>query len=263
MRPEGCPPSATELAIIRDDLLHPLWGGNKARKLDGLWAAQVVQVGACRLALESSHSCACSGPSRHNILSTSPSPTPLNKQATDVVTCGGLQSAHTLAVAAACAERGKRAHLLVRGERPAVPTGTHLYARLLAHRVEYVSRADYADREAMLAGYTRRLRQEQQQDAAAAAATPPQQQEQQAAGGNGSIAVIPEGAATPAALLGLIRLVAWLSGDAQSPLAGRRCHIVVDSGTGATAAGAEGGLCCTASPAAASVHAAAASCPSC
>ena len=47
-------------------------------------------------------------------------------QATDVVTCGGLQSAHALAVAAAAAEHGKRAHLLVRGERPAVPTGSHL-----------------------------------------------------------------------------------------------------------------------------------------
>lgn len=77
-------------ALVRDDLLHPLLGGNKQRKLDGLW--------------------------------------PSLAQATDVVTCGGLQSAHTLAVAAACAERGKRCHLLVRGERPAVPTGTHLCA---------------------------------------------------------------------------------------------------------------------------------------
>lgn len=47
-------------------------------------------------------------------------------QATDIVTCGGLQSAHTLAVAAASAQHGKRTHLLVRGERPAVPTGSHL-----------------------------------------------------------------------------------------------------------------------------------------
>lgn len=39
------------------------------------------------------------------------------------VTCGGLQSAHTVAVAAACAERGLNAHLLVRGEQPTVPTG--------------------------------------------------------------------------------------------------------------------------------------------
>ncbi|PRW39108.1 D-cysteine desulfhydrase mitochondrial [Chlorella sorokiniana] len=98
VRPEG---SASGFAVIRDDLTHPLIGGNKWRKLDGLW--------------------------------------PLLEQASDIVTCGGLQSAHTLAVAAAAAQHGKRAHLLVRGERPAVPTGSHLYARMLAHRVVYVA----------------------------------------------------------------------------------------------------------------------------
>lgn len=36
MQPEG-------FALIRDDLLHPLLGGNKWRKLDGLWA-QLAQV---------------------------------------------------------------------------------------------------------------------------------------------------------------------------------------------------------------------------
>lgn len=82
------------------------------------------------------------------------------RHATDVVTCGGLQSAHTMAVAAACAEHGIRAHLLVRGERPAVPTGHHLYTRMLG-RVEYVSRVDYADRQAMLDRYVERLRQEE------------------------------------------------------------------------------------------------------
>lgn len=34
------------LAVIRDDLTHPLLGGNKFRKLDGLWADVVGQVGA-------------------------------------------------------------------------------------------------------------------------------------------------------------------------------------------------------------------------
>ncbi len=48
--------------------------------------------------------------------------------------------------------------------------------------------------------------------------------------------MIPEGAAQPEALLGTIRLVGWLA--SQSELAGRNCHLVVDSGTGATAAGA-------------------------
>ena len=65
------------------------------------------------------------------------------------VTCGGLQSAHTAAIAAVCAERGLRSHLLVRGERPAVPTGYHLLARMYGE-VTYVPRSEYADREAML-----------------------------------------------------------------------------------------------------------------
>ena len=65
------------------------------------------------------------------------------------LTCGGLQSAHTAAVAAACAEQGIRAHLLVRGERPAVPTGFHLLARMYA-QVTYVKRSEYADRQAMM-----------------------------------------------------------------------------------------------------------------
>ena len=65
------------------------------------------------------------------------------------VTCGGLQSAHTAAIAAACAERGLRSHLLVRGERPAVPTGYHLLARMYGE-VTYVTRSEYTDRDAML-----------------------------------------------------------------------------------------------------------------
>ena len=72
------------------------------------------------------------------------------------ITCGGLQSSHTAAVAQLCAERGVRAHLLVRGERPAVPTGLHLYARMLG-RVTYVGRAEYADREAMFEAHLRRV----------------------------------------------------------------------------------------------------------
>lgn len=220
---------AAAFAVIRDDQLHPFLGGNKLRKLDGLWASLAP--------------------------------------AADVITCGGLQSAHTVAVAAACAQHGKRCHLLVRGERPAVPTGHHLYARLFAHHVEYVSRAQYADREAMIAGYLQRLQQEQQEQAqqaptsiaaaavgawrgdvpaavAAAAEASAAVLEAEAAASrststgssSGRIAVLPEGGASAGALLGLIRLGAWLAEHPQ--LADRRCNIVVDSGTGATATGA-------------------------
>ena len=171
--------TAASFSVVRDDLAHPFLGGNKMRKLDGLWPE-------------------------------------LSQGCTDVVTCGGLQSAHTAAVAAVAAEHGKRAHLLVRGERPAVPTGHHLFARMLAHRVQYVSRPEYADRGAMMSSYVHEL-------VAAGEVAP------------GSIAVIPEGAAEPGALLGLVRLGRWL---AELPgLAGRRVSLVVDSGTGATAVG--------------------------
>ena len=73
------------------------------------------------------------------------------------VTCGGLQSAHTAAVAAACAERGMRTHLLVRGERPQLPTGYHLLTRMFGE-VTYVPRSEYADRAAMFARHTARVR---------------------------------------------------------------------------------------------------------
>lgn len=170
--------------MLRDDLSHPLLGGNKFRKLDGLW--------------------------------------PNLQCATHAVTCGGLQSAHTTAVAAVCARHGIKAHLLVRGERPAVPTGHHLYARMLGE-VVYVTRAEYADRGAMLEKYAQQLVQQEQH--------PGGEQDR----GAERVLVIPEGAAMPEALLGSIRLVRWLAQE--SELAGRECHLVVDSGTGATATG--------------------------
>ena len=50
-----------------------------------------------------------------------------------------------------------RAHLLVRGERPVVPTGHHLLARMLGD-VTYVPRSEYADRAAMFARHMARVR---------------------------------------------------------------------------------------------------------
>ncbi|CAN1152192.1 D-cysteine desulfhydrase 2, mitochondrial [Linum perenne] len=99
--------------VVRDDLLHPLANGNKARKLDALI------------------------------------PLLLANSVTDVVTCGGCQSAHTAAVAVLCAERGIRSHLLLRGEQPEILTGYNLISTMYGH-VSYVARSVYADREAML-----------------------------------------------------------------------------------------------------------------
>lgn len=75
------------------------------------------------------------------------------------VTCGGLQSAHTAAMSCACSEFGMNAHLLVRGERPKIPTGYHLLSRMYGD-VHYVSRAEYHDRNAMFKKYVDALKLE-------------------------------------------------------------------------------------------------------
>ncbi len=141
-------------------------------------------------------------------------------RSTDVVAIGGAQSALLLAVAAAAAEGGGgvRTHLLVRGEAPAVPTGNLLFAQMLAHRTHFVPRREFADRVAALA-------------AGAARATAE-------AGPGAAVAALPEGAATPAALLGFVRLVRWLADPAGGGVpAAAPAALVIDSGTGASAAG--------------------------
>ena len=101
---------------MRDDLLNPFWGGNKARKLDALLPA-LKEAGT-----------------------------------TDAVTYGGVQSAHTAATAAACAELGIRSHLLLRGEAPPVPAGNLLISRMFG-QIKHVTRSEYADRGAMVQRY--------------------------------------------------------------------------------------------------------------
>jgi len=172
-------PSGASFRVLRDDLAHPYISGNKRRKLDGLW------------------------------------PELLQRGVRDVVTCGGAQSAHVVAVAAATAQHGMRAHILFRGEKPEIPTGNHLLARMLAHTCVYVSRGDYADRVTMLSRYAATLRE---WDGAA------------------RVAVVPEGSSEAAALLGMVRLVHWMAGSGEiGP--GDRGTLVVDSGTGTSAVG--------------------------
>eukprot|EP00897_Mesotaenium_endlicherianum_P009471 jgi/Mesen1/8552/ME000484S07932 len=109
-----------DFMVIRDDLLHPLMGGNKLRKLDAL------------LPLLAAHG------------------------VTDAVTCGGCQSAHATAVAVACAQAGITAHLLLRGERPAVLTGYALLSSMMGS-VTFVPRSQYAARELMLQEHAAQL----------------------------------------------------------------------------------------------------------
>jgi 1-aminocyclopropane-1-carboxylate deaminase/D-cysteine desulfhydrase-like pyridoxal-dependent ACC family enzyme len=169
------------LWCVRDDLLHPHIAGNKARKLDGLLPALVA------------------------------------RGVSDVLTCGGVHSAHAAAVAAAAAGAGMRAHLLLRGERPAVLTGNALLSTLFASTCTFVTRDAYADRGALLAAAAAAL---QRRDSSAV------------------VGVVPEGAACAAGVLGVLRgLRAWASGGGggRSLDAARRAVLVVDSGTGATA----------------------------
>lgn len=165
-----------KVRLVRDDLLHPVAGGNKLRKLDALLP---------RLRAEGT---------------------------TDIVTCGGIQSAHCAAVAALAAELGIRAHLLLRGERPEVPTGYTLLSMTLGH-VTFVDRNSYADREALLRGHRARVD-----------------------GPGRRVAVIPEGAGVVDALPGVIRLVHGLMLSLPEPYS-TPWRLVVDSGTGTTAVG--------------------------
>ncbi|KXZ44202.1 hypothetical protein GPECTOR_71g563 [Gonium pectorale] len=168
--------------MLRDDLLHPVLGGNKVRKLDAL-LPQLLAEGV-----------------------------------TDVLTCGGVQSAHTAAVAVAAAEAGLRSHLLVRGEKPQVPTGYHLVTRMYGSEVSYVSRAEYADRPAMMTARADALRR-------------------RAPGAK--VAVVAEGGGEPAALLGLLRLVHWLAAEGRGGGSGGGGSSSSTSGT-ATTAGIDG-----------------------
>nr|XP_011457423.1 PREDICTED: D-cysteine desulfhydrase 2, mitochondrial [Fragaria vesca subsp. vesca] len=207
--------------IVRDDLLHPLINGNKARKLDAL------------IPLVEDHS------------------------VTDVVTCGGCQSAHTAAVAVSCSERGLKPHLLLRGEQPEVLTGYNLMSTIYGN-VTYVPRSLYANREKMLKSHADTLAGSSgtvlwfddileaslnQNDGALNLS----QEIAQRSDHPRKIVIVNEGAGDVVALLGLTRLVQYLS---QNHLLGngRVLKLVVDSGTGTTAVGLALGAICLGLP---------------
>ncbi|PIN05651.1 D-cysteine desulfhydrase [Handroanthus impetiginosus] len=205
--------------VVRDDLLHPLVNGNKARKLDALL------------------------------------PLLEDNAVTDVVTCGGCQSAHAAAVAVSCAERGIKSHLLLRGEEPETLTSYNLVSKLFGN-VVYVPRSVYAKREEMLARHAKSVVShdgsimwlndimepgsrnqpfEQQKFSQADLIKFPEKSRK--------VVIINEGAGDAIALLGCMRLVQYLS---QTHLFRQKCalKIVVDAGTGTTAVGlALGALC--------------------
>ncbi|XP_076898066.1 D-cysteine desulfhydrase 2, mitochondrial-like [Bidens hawaiensis] len=203
--------------IIRDDLLHPLVNGNKARKLDAL--LPLVED--------------CSG--------------------TDVVTCGGCQSAHAAAVAVSCAERGLKAHLLLRGEQPQILTGYNLISKLYGN-VTYVPRSIYANREEMLSSHANSIGGGVHLDDLLKASSNHNSMrsnfldiDDERSSNSKKTVIVNEGAGDAIALPGLIRLVQYLS---QDHILGKDQHlkIIVDAGTGTTAVGLGIGALCLGLP---------------
>lgn len=62
-----------------------------------------------------------------------------------VITCGGLQSNHARATAIACARLGVRAHLVLRGQPEAVPTGNYLLDKLVGCEFTFITREEYRE----------------------------------------------------------------------------------------------------------------------
>ncbi|GMH31104.1 hypothetical protein Nepgr_032947 [Nepenthes gracilis] len=205
--------------IVRDDLLHPLVNGNKARKLDALLPIMEDYSG------------------------------------TDVVTCGGCQSAHAAAVAVSCAERGITSHLLLRGEEPEFLTGYNLVSTMYGN-VIYVPRSLYVKREEMLMRHANMVAGANGSvswlsdilDSSTFSMIEPNCVQNTDSSENHArkVVVVNEGAGDAVALLGVIRLVQYLSQN--HVLGNRPYNFVVDAGTGTTAVGLGLGASCLGLP---------------
>ncbi|MGQ0537343.1 MAG: 1-aminocyclopropane-1-carboxylate deaminase/D-cysteine desulfhydrase [Gemmatimonadaceae bacterium] len=144
------------IAAKRDDAIAFGFGGNKVRKLC-LVAAAARDAGADTL-----------------------------------ITCGGVQSNHCRATAAAAARMGMRCIIVANGERPARLTGNALLDDLLGAELRYVrSRADRAPAMQEIAGEVR--------------------------AGGGRPYEIPLGASTPLGALGIARGVGELLREGVEP----------------------------------------------
>lgn len=116
-----------EVLVKRDDLTGVELSGNKVRKLEFLFA-EAEAAGA-----------------------------------DIVITCGGEQSNHARATALAAARRGLGAHLVLRTDDPARPpetTGNILLDRLAGATITWISRADWRERNAIMAREAEALRRD-------------------------------------------------------------------------------------------------------
>ncbi|MEZ4586938.1 MAG: pyridoxal-phosphate dependent enzyme [Gemmatimonadales bacterium] len=164
------------LLVKRDDVIPFGFGGNKVRKL------------AYQLA-------------------------PLRAEGIDtVITCGGVQSNHARATAAAAAALDFRCHLVANGARPDALTGNALLAELLGASVEYVTERD--QRTPAMERAAERFRAEGRHPT-----------------------VVPLGASTPLGALGFAAAVGELLGQTEAPT------VIVHAGSsGGTTAGLLAGL---------------------
>ncbi len=115
-----------ELYVKRDDLTGAELSGNKVRKLEFLLAEARSQG------------------------------------ATAVITCGGEQSNHCRAAALAAARVGLAARLLLRTDEPSEPPPTRaniLLDRLAGAEIRWISRADWAERNALMASEAHAMRE--------------------------------------------------------------------------------------------------------
>jgi D-cysteine desulfhydrase len=115
-----------QIHVKRDDLTGMALSGNKIRKLEFV-LAKALQDGADVL-----------------------------------ITCGGLQSNHARAVAAAAPLFGMKAHLVLRGDPPKIPKGNLFLDRLLDAEITYVPEAESSDLDASMQQIADEYRQQGQ-----------------------------------------------------------------------------------------------------
>jgi D-cysteine desulfhydrase len=138
------------------------------------------------------------------------------QEATHVITCGGEQSNHARATALAAAQLGMKSVLVLRTDdpaRPPAPTGNILLDRLAGAELRWISRAQWRDRERLLADEAARVRD---------------------AGGRPY--VVPEGGSNALGAWGYIRAAHELARDLDA-IDARPLTIVHACGSGGTSAG--------------------------
>jgi len=169
-----------EVLMKRDDLTGTELSGNKVRKLEFLFA-EAIEEGA-----------------------------------DVVITCGGEQSNHARATAMAAARLGLGSHLILRCDDPGNPpatTGNILLDRLAGASLQWITRAEWRDRTALMNAAAARLR--------AAGRTP---------------YVIPEGGSNAMGAWGYVECARELADDLAA-LPARDTTIVYACGSGGTGAG--------------------------